>query len=119
MLNDEQRIAAYKGYLAAFNEKSLTKIKEYLSPDCVTVYKGEVNNYEGMIPTYTAHWEREPSPIELREIRPIKDGVWVMLRNVDKCYDLEVEYYYNEEGLQIKHDIKPVIYYEKEETATT
>lgn len=107
-MTDEERIKHFKAYLEAFNAKSYEGIKSYIHPDCTVNFRGKKipQSREDMLPTYPAHWKKWPSAVELREIRPIKDGVWTMLRNPDDGNDIEVEYFYNEEGLFIHHDIK-------------
>lgn len=109
-LDGDRLIELYKAYLAAFNAHSMSGIKDHLSPDCTAWYKGKKTalNREEMLPSYTAHWEKFQSPIEIEEIRPIDGGVWVMLRNRDQNQFVEVNYDYDENGLQIKHDIKGV-----------
>ena len=61
-----------------------------------------------MIPSYLAHREKLSKPIEILDIRPIQDGIYVMLRDWVSGKDLEVEYFYNESVLHIKHDVKEV-----------
>ena len=109
-MTGDQLVESYKAYLAAFNAHSFSGIKSYISPDCTVDYNGRrlANSREDMLPTYPAHWEKYPSGIELQEIRPIESGVWVRLRNWEQGKDLEVEYLYDENGLQIKHIIKEV-----------
>jgi hypothetical protein len=109
-LNGDQLIELYKAYLAAFNCHSMSGIKDHLSPGCTSWSKGKqiTRNREEMLPHYTEHWEKFQSPIEIEEIRPIDGGVWVMLKNHDGNQFVEVNYYYDENGLQIKHDIKGV-----------
>lgn len=123
-MTDEERIKHYKAYLAAFNTKSYEGIKSYIHPDCTVNFRGKklAHSREDMLPTYPAHWAKMPSPIELREIRPIKDGVWTMLRSPDDGNYVEVEYFYNEEGLFIHHNIidaKPFATKESEDGVTS
>jgi hypothetical protein len=66
-----------------------------------------------MLPNYSAHWKTLSSPIDILEITPIEGGVWTVLRVHDEGRDMEVEYYFNEEGLQIKHIIKGITPFEK------
>lgn len=70
-------------------------------------------NREDMLPNYTAHWAKLTKPVEIREIHAIADGVWVILRDWDAGHDVEVEYHYDSEDLQIWHDIKQTITFEK------
>jgi len=109
-MDDSQRIESYKAYLDAFNQHSLSKTLAFLSPNCVGERDGKVlsKSRDEMVPNYLSHWERIKSPIELLDIRAIESVVWVKLRSPDEGYDAEVEYFYNEEGLQIKHAIKKV-----------
>lgn len=109
-MTDDERVESYKAYLAAFNNKDFEGIKSYLSPDCTVIFDGRQvkDNREEMLPTYPDHWQKWPTPIELREIRPIENGVWVTLRNLDTEKELELEYYYDEEDLQIQHVVKDV-----------
>jgi hypothetical protein len=72
-----------------------------------------------MLPKYTAHWKTLSNPIDILEIRPIEGGVWTLLRVHDEGRDGEVEYYFDEEGLQIKHIIKGFTPFEKEAGLTT
>ena len=104
------KIELYKQYLSAFNAHSLSEIEKCLSPDCTVEVKGKVHTRgrDAMLPNYTAHWERQGTPIEVREIKEIENGVWVILRDWDDGKELEVEYYYNDEGVQIKHNIKGI-----------
>jgi hypothetical protein len=114
-MDDSQRIQAYKAYLDAFNRHSLKEIESFLSPDCTAEKDGNIlsKNREEMLPNYTSHWERISSPIELLDIGAIESGVWVKLRSPDENYDLEVDYYYNNEGMQVKHVIKGVTKWDK------
>ena len=107
-LNDEQRIDVWKAYLAAFNAHSLEGIRDALSPECQVEYKGKIsaNNREEMLPNYSRHWERYPTPIELLSIRPFENGLWVRLRSWDEGKDIKVEYFYDDSGKQIKHIIQ-------------
>jgi hypothetical protein len=112
----DQLIESYKAYLAAFNAHSISGIKSYISPDCIVDFNGKIlaNSREDMLPKYPAHWEKYPSAIELLEIRPIQGGVWVRLRSPNEGKDLELEYLYNEEGLQIKHVFKEIKPFKRE-----
>ena len=107
----DQLIEDYKAYLAAFNAKSLSEIKEHLSPECTAYFQGKLcaESREDMLPTYTAHWEKWPTPVELLDIRAIESGVWTLLRDWDNRKDVEVEYIYNDKNLQIRHNIKEPI----------
>jgi hypothetical protein len=107
-MNGDRHIELYKTYLAAFNAHSLTGIRDCLSPACTIEYQGRQasKNREEMLPNYPAHWKTLSNPIEILEIRPITGGVWTLLRVHDEGRDGEVEYYFDEEGLQIKHIIK-------------
>jgi hypothetical protein len=109
--NPQELVADYKAYLAAFNAKSFDGIKEHLSPECTVYFKGKetAKSREEMLPTYPAHWKKWPTPIELLDIRPIESGVWTMLRDWDNRKDIEVEYFYNDKNLQIRHNIKEPI----------
>jgi hypothetical protein len=114
MLSEAERLAIYRDYLHAFNTKSLEGIKSHLSPRCTAIWAGGSNTYEQMLPTYPAHWERSPNGVELLEIKAIdNNGVWTMLRDGDGGMDIEVDYFFDEEGLMILHDIKGVTYLEK------
>jgi hypothetical protein len=110
MLTDQECIKYYNSYLNFFNTKFLTGIKSHLSLQCTVILPDRtVQTYDEMLATYSTHWERAPSPIELREIKAIKGpGVWTLLRDWDGKMDIEVEYFYNDEGLMIQHDIKAV-----------
>ena len=122
MLTPSKRIETYKAYLAAFNTHSLEGIKSHLSPHCTCVLPdGTVQTYEEMIPTYPAHWERSPNPIELREIKAVdKGGVWTLLRDADGRMDIEVEYFWEDEGgRMIKHVIKEVTMFKEDKTQET
>jgi len=116
-MTPEELIADYKAYLAAFNAKSLDEIKEHLSPDCTVYFKGEriAKSRDDMLPTYSAHWKKWPTPIELLDIHPIASGVRTMLRDWDNRKDMEVEYFYNDKNLQIRHNIKEPIPFDNED----
>lgn len=109
-MDDDHRVELYKEYLAAFNSKSLDGIKKCLSPDCICIHRGKVvaQNRTEMLPNYTAHWEMLSKPVEILDIHPIESGVYVKLRDWDNGKDVEVDYLYDENGLQIKHIIKEV-----------
>jgi len=109
-MNDDRRVELYKEYLAAFNSKSLDGIKKYLSPDCTYVLRGKVvaQNRTEMLPAYTAHWEMLSKPVEILDIHSIENGVYVKLRDWDNSKDVEVDYLYDENGLQIEHIIKGI-----------
>jgi hypothetical protein len=72
-------------YLNFFNTKSLTGIKSHLSLQCTVILPDRtVQTYDPeMLATYSTHWERAPTPIDLREIKAIKGGVWTLLRDWD------------------------------------
>jgi hypothetical protein len=114
-MNGDRHIELYKKYLAAFNARSLSGIKDCLSPDCTVEYQGKQasKNREEMLPNYPAHWKTLSGPIDILEIRPIEGGVWTLLRVHDEGRDGEIEYYFDEEGLQIKHIIKGFTPFEK------
>lgn len=121
MLTPSERIENYKAYLKAFNAHSLEGIKAHLSPLCTCVLPdGTVQTYDEMIPTYPAHWERSPNPIELRSIKAIESsegqgGVWTLLRDADGGMDVEVEYFWEEDsGSMIRHVIKSVTMFKEE-----
>jgi hypothetical protein len=115
-LTPDELIADYKAYLTAFNAKSFTGIKEHLSPDCTVHFKGKqiAKSREDMLPTYPAHWKKWPTPVELLDIRPIESGVWTMLRDWDNRRDMEVEYFYNDMNLHIRHNIKEPVPFDDE-----
>lgn len=114
-MDGDRQIEMYKIYLAAFNARSLSGIKDCLAPTCTVEFQGKQvsNNREEMLPKYSAHWKTLSSPIDILEIKPIEGGVWTLLRVHDEDRDIEVEYYFNEEGLQIKHIIKGITPFEK------
>jgi len=114
-MDGDRHIEMYKIYLAAFNARSLSGIKDCLAPSCTVEFQGKQasRNREEMLPNYSAHWKTLSSPIDILEITPIEGGVWTILRVHDEGRDMEVEYYFNEEGLQIKHIIKGITPFEK------
>jgi hypothetical protein len=114
-MDGDRHIELYKIYLAAFNARSLSGIKDCLAPTCTVEFQGKQvsKNREEMLPNYSAHWKTLSSPIDILEIKPIQGGVWTLLRVHDEDRDIEVEYYFNEEGLQIKHIIQGITPFEK------
>jgi hypothetical protein len=112
-MDGDRLIELYKTYLAAFNAHSLEGVKECLSPTCCALiaFTGkQIHSRAELLPQYIDDFAsgRFSQPITIREIRPINRGVWVTLINPNDGKDVEVEYYYNEEGLQIFHLIKSV-----------
>lgn len=110
-MTPDELVADYTTYLAAFNAKSFSGIKDHLSPDCTVYFQGKqiAKNRDEMLPTYPVHWEKWPTPVELLDIRPIESGVRTILRDWDNHRDMEVDYIYNDKNLHIKHDIKEPI----------
>ena len=109
-------IELYIPYLAAFNDHSLSAIETFLSPKCTADFRDTkiLKDRSEMLPTYPAHWAKQTKPIEIREIHGIADGIWVILRDWDAGHDVEVEYHFDGDDLQIWHDIKRTIPFEKE-----
>lgn len=107
-LTDDERVKEFKAYLKAFNDKSYERIINYLSPDCTRIREGRqvAGNREEMLPAFIEHWKKSPAPIELKEVRPIENGVWALLWNKDTGNTIEVEYFFNEENLHVKHVVK-------------
>jgi hypothetical protein len=101
-------LALFRSYLSAFNSHSLPAVKQFLAPNCsVTFQDKQLNDSrEKMLLTLPPRWAKLGRDIEIKEIRAIEDGVWVILRSWDENRDAEVEYHYDLEGLQIRHDIK-------------
>jgi hypothetical protein len=113
-MNPDSLIELYKTYLAAFNAHSLDEVKQCLAADCSVFveFNGKTlaNNRDEMLPGYKSDFEgtKFSKPVELLEIRAFENGVWTSLRNHNDDKVIEVEYYYNDEGLQIRHVIKSV-----------
>jgi hypothetical protein len=113
-MNPDSLIELYKTYLAAFNAHSLDEVKQCLSPDCSVFveFNGKTlaNNRDEMLPGYKSDFEGTKflKPVELLEIGALGNGVWTKLRNHNDDKVVEVEYYYNDEGLQVRHVIKSV-----------
>src|SRR5271154_4298025 len=111
-MKGDELIEHYNLYLTDFNAKNLKGIKFHLSPECFVVYNGKIvsKDREEMLPNYIKHWTESSRvrSVEILEIKPIKCGVWTLLRSWDERKDVEVEYYFNEEGKHVKHLIKSV-----------
>src|SRR5271154_7131733 len=97
----DERVKEFKAYLEAFNDKSYERIKIYLSPDCTGSFEGRevARSREEMLPRYLERWDKSSAPIELKEIRPIENGVWTLLWNKNTGNTIEAEYFFNEENL--------------------
>jgi len=104
-MNPDSLIELYKTYLTAFNAHSLDEVNHCLSPDCSVFveFNGKTlaNNRDEMLPGYKSDFEGTKflKPVELLEIRAFENGVWTRLRNHNDDKVVEVEYYYNDEGV--------------------
>jgi|SRR5579871_4488512 len=101
-------VKLFHEYLAAFNSHSLLKLREFYDPSCKIIVDGEIfcPDRSHMLATYADVWAKMAKPVEALEIRPIKKGLIVLLRDPNEGKDTEVEYFYNSKGLQIAHVIK-------------
>jgi hypothetical protein len=104
-----QLIELWHRYLAAFNSHSLLALKEYYDPTCHIIVDGQVlaHDRDSMMVNYTDIWAKmikeKKTPVEAIEIRPIENGLSVVLREGSNPKLATVEYLYNEKGLQIAH----------------
>jgi hypothetical protein len=106
-MTEDELITAYKRYLADFNRHDISAIEKHLAPNCEfwTDHGTRLLNKgrETMLPNYVNHWKILQTDIELREIKPIKSGVWTRLRNWDESKDFDFEYWYDENDQQCRH----------------
>ena len=118
-MTGDELIAAYKRYLADFNRHDIAAIEQHLAPGCeFWTDKGTRQLTKGrdlVLPNYVNHWKILRTEIELREIKPIKGGVWTRLRNWDESRDLDFEYWYDENNQHCRHVFMGAHPFEKDE----
>ena len=104
-MDNKDLLERFHAYLAAFNSHSLLALKEYYDPKCIIVVDGETvaKDRNSMMVNYADFWAKMKKPVEAVDITPIKDGLLVILRDPNEGKDTEVEYIYNDKGLQVAH----------------
>src|SRR5271163_3184623 len=96
----------FHGYLNAFNSHSHLALKEFYHPNCKVIIDGEMlaPDRNSMMVNYADVWRKMGTrTVDAMDIKPIQNGLRVVLRIPSDKKDITADYIFNEEGLQIAH----------------
>jgi hypothetical protein len=105
-METDRLIEIWHKYFAAFNSHSMLALQEFYDWNCQIIVDGEIvaNDRNSMMVNYADVWEKMgTTPVEALEIRPIENGLSVLMRDRTEGEDGTVEYLINEKGLHIAH----------------
>jgi hypothetical protein len=105
-MDESRKQELMEEYVNAYNDHALEKLEEMIAPDVTVEVEGNVvqSDRDELLASFPTYWDLQSDPVDIEEMTTTDDGGMMKFKDYEGN-DMEVQIFWNEDGLIIKQEI--------------